>query len=65
MDHTLKAGMPSTPDDWIDVCIDSTADAGELLSLLDEPTVQGAWQDQRAIHLYWTKQSGRTITSCG
>jgi ribosomal protein L11 methyltransferase len=39
--------------DWIDVQIDSTLDAGEVLGVLGNPSVQGAWQDDRTIHLYW------------
>ncbi len=41
---------------WVDVCIVSTVDAGELLGLLDDPAAQGAWQDEQAIHLYWPAQ---------
>lgn len=39
--------------EWIDVTIASTVDAGELLGLLDDPSIQGAWQDTSVIHLYW------------
>lgn len=39
--------------DWIDVAIASTVDAGELMGLLGDATVQGAWQDESVIHLYW------------
>lgn len=39
--------------DWIDVCIQERFDAGELLSRLDDPTIQGAWEDDGVIHLYW------------
>jgi ribosomal protein L11 methyltransferase len=46
--------------DWVDVEIRSTLDAGEVLGLLGDPLVQGAWQDDRAIHLYW---SGPTWSS--
>ena len=45
--------MPSTISDWVDVQIRSSLDAGELLGLLDDPAVQGAWQDGGTIHLYW------------
>jgi ribosomal protein L11 methyltransferase len=43
--------------DWVDVQIVSRLDAGELLGLLDDPDVQGAWQDDHAIHLYWPSRN--------
>jgi ribosomal protein L11 methyltransferase len=39
--------------DWIEVQIQSSFDAGELLGLLDDASVPGAWQEGRTIHLYW------------
>ena len=39
--------------DWVDVCIPAELDAGELLGMLDDPAVQGAWEDAGTIHLYW------------
>ena len=39
--------------DYIDVQICSRVDAGEVMSLLGDSFVQGAWQDERTIHLYW------------
>jgi ribosomal protein L11 methyltransferase len=45
--------MASMITDWVDVEIRSTLDAGEVLGLLGDPSVRGAWQDDRAIHLYW------------
>lgn len=45
--------MSSTPPEWIDVQIRCAVDAGELLGLLDDPDVQGAWQEGEAVHLYW------------
>lgn len=39
--------------DWIEVQIHSLLDAGEVLGLLDDPHVQGAWQDGETVHLYW------------
>jgi len=38
---------------WVDVCIQTELDAGELLSLLDDPAVQGAWEEPGTVHLYW------------
>jgi ribosomal protein L11 methyltransferase len=45
--------MPSTNSDWVDVRIVSRLDAGELLGLLDDPAVQGGWQEGDTIRLYW------------
>lgn len=39
--------------DWVDVCIQERFDAGELLSRLDDPSIQGAWEDEGVVHLYW------------
>lgn len=41
--------------DWVEVCIQERLDAGELLSRLDDSTVQGAWEDGGIIHLYWAE----------
>ena len=43
------------PTDWVDVCIRSSLDTGELLSRLDDPMVQGAWEDKGEVHLYWAE----------
>jgi hypothetical protein len=39
--------------DYIEVQISSHVDAGEVMSLLGDSSVQGAWEDERSIHLYW------------
>ncbi len=41
--------------DWIDVCIQERVDAGELLSRLDDSGIQGAWEDEGVVHLYWSE----------
>lgn len=41
--------------DWIDVCIQETLDVGEFLSRLDDATVQGAWEEEGMVHLYWAE----------
>ena len=41
--------------EWIDVSIHSAVDPGELLGLLDDPHVRGAWEDQGVTHLYWSR----------
>ncbi len=43
------------PNDWVDVCIHGSLDPGELLSRLDDATVQGAWEDGGKVHLYWAE----------
>lgn len=41
--------------DWVDVCIHETLDVGELLSRLDDPSIQGAWEEEGLLHLYWAE----------
>lgn len=43
-------------DEWIDVAIATDLDAGEVLSRLEDPFVQGAWQDGKIVHLYWPRE---------
>jgi ribosomal protein L11 methyltransferase len=43
------------PNDWIDVSIQESLDAGELLSRLDDSALQGAWEDDGVVHLYWAE----------
>jgi ribosomal protein L11 methyltransferase len=40
---------------WIDVQIRTAVDPAELLGLLADPVIQGGWEDQGLIHLYWPK----------
>ena len=42
-------------DHWVDICIQERLDAGELLSRLDDAAVQGAWEDEGGVHLYWAE----------
>ncbi|MDR4479395.1 MAG: 50S ribosomal protein L11 methyltransferase [Nitrospira sp.] len=44
---------PPDPGDWIQVDVRTSLDAGELLGILNDPNVTGAWQEQDCIHLYW------------
>ena len=48
-----------TAQEWVDVQIRTSIDAGELLALLGDPTVQGSWNEDGMVHLYWSKQSWR------
>ena len=38
---------------WIEVRWTGSADAGEVLGLLGDPAVSGAWQENGAVRLYW------------
>jgi ribosomal protein L11 methyltransferase len=40
---------------WIDVQIRTTVDAAELLGRLADPAIQGGWEENGVIHLYWPK----------
>jgi ribosomal protein L11 methyltransferase len=40
---------------WIDVQIRTAVDAAELLGILNDPAIQGGWEDQGVVHLYWPK----------
>jgi ribosomal protein L11 methyltransferase len=40
---------------WIDVQIRTAVDAAELLGLLADPAIQGGWEEQGIVHLYWPK----------
>lgn len=46
-----------TGQDWIDVRIRMSIDAGELLGLLGDPAVQGSWEENGTVHLYWPRHS--------
>ncbi len=40
---------------WIDVQIRTAVDAAELLGMLADPVIQGGWEENGVIHLYWPK----------
>jgi ribosomal protein L11 methyltransferase len=40
---------------WIDVRIRTNVDAGELLARLADPAIQGGWEENGVVHLYWSK----------
>ncbi|THJ24842.1 MAG: methyltransferase domain-containing protein [Nitrospira sp. CG24E] len=59
-----------TSEGWIDVQIRTTVDAGELLGCLSDQAIQGGWEENGVVHLYWPKrqwsleaqaQLGRTL----
>jgi len=39
--------------EWIEVQVKSSLDPGELLGMLDDPAVTGAWEEQGVVRLYW------------
>jgi ribosomal protein L11 methyltransferase len=48
--------------EWVEVRIRSSLDPGELLGLLDDPAVTGAWEENGMIHLYWPGESWTEAT---
>ena len=46
--------------EWVDVQIRTTIDAGELLGLLDDPTMQGSWEENGTLYLYWPRHRWRS-----
>jgi ribosomal protein L11 methyltransferase len=53
-EHPTASDTPLLqPGDWIQVDVQTSLDAGELLGILDDPAVTGAWQESDRIHLYW------------
>ena len=60
MTSTSKADQSATSEsvvedreDWIQVDVRTSLDAGELLGVLNDPDVTGAWQEDDQVHLYW------------
>jgi len=40
---------------WIDVRVRTNVDAGELLARLADPVIQGGWEENGVVHIYWPK----------
>ncbi len=40
---------------WVDVQIQTAVDAAELLGMLADPAIQGGWDENGVVHLYWPK----------
>ena len=40
---------------WVDVRIRTAVDAAELISMLADPSIQGGWEEQGVVHLYWPR----------
>ena len=60
MTSTSKVDQSSSSDsaavetgDWIQVDVRTSLDAGELLGMLNDPDVTGAWEEGDEVHLYW------------
>lgn len=49
---TIEAAA-SDATNWIEVEVRTAVDAGELLGVLNDPDVTGAWQEDDRVHLYW------------
>jgi ribosomal protein L11 methyltransferase len=45
---------------WIDVQIRTAVDAAELLGMLADPVIQGGWEENGVVHLYWQKPQWST-----
>ncbi len=45
-----------TSEGWIDVQIRTNVDAGELLGCLSDQAIQGGWEENGVVHLYWPKR---------
>ncbi|MFQ5992499.1 MAG: hypothetical protein ACE5NA_08695, partial [Nitrospiraceae bacterium] len=41
--------------DWIEVRVVAREEVSELLGMLDDPGVAGAWQEDDTLHLYWRR----------
>ncbi|WP_447977436.1 50S ribosomal protein L11 methyltransferase [Candidatus Nitrospira bockiana] len=54
--HPERVNRNAPAREWIDVRITGQVDAGELMGLLEDPALSGAWQDQDAVHLYWPRE---------
>lgn len=53
-DHVLTDHAGSGQmQDWVQVDVRTSIDAGELLGVLNDPAVTGAWQEDEQMHLYW------------
>lgn len=53
-DHVSTAHSGSGQmQDWVQVDVRTSIDAGELLGVLHDPDVTGAWQEDEQVHLYW------------
>ena len=51
----VNSGRFMNSEGWIDVQIRTAVDAAELLGVLADPVIQGGWEEQGVVHLYWPK----------
>lgn len=49
----MSASAAVDAGDWIQVDVRTSLDAGELLGVMNDPDVTGAWQEDEHVHLYW------------
>ena len=61
-DHAVNSAWRWQAGRWIEVRLPSSADAGEMLAMLDDPTVAGAWEDQKTTRLYWSRENWKPET---
>ncbi len=57
MRSTTKRGETVSETEWVQVDVRTSMDAGEVLGLLNDPAVTGAWQEGEVVHLYWPAAS--------
>ncbi|MGH7231936.1 MAG: hypothetical protein ACREJU_11350 [Nitrospiraceae bacterium] len=53
--HGVNSAAGGPTREWIEVQLSSSLDASELLTMLDDSTVAGAWDDHGRIRLYWPR----------
>jgi hypothetical protein len=61
-DHAVNSAWRGQAGRWIEVRLPSSADAGEVLAMLDDPTVAGAWEEQQTTRLYWSRENWKPKT---
>lgn len=42
--------------EWVDVRVQTSMDAGELAGMVNDPWMTGVWQEDGLIHLYWPQE---------
>jgi hypothetical protein len=53
--RSLASDLLKMSNHRIDLCSHAEIDAGELLAMLDDAMLEGAWEEAGATHLYWPK----------
>lgn len=42
---------------WVEVAVHAAVDSGELLGLLDDPTLSGGWEGDGVVYAYWPAEA--------